>query len=399
MRSQSKRLKKMKFLTRSEDFINRLKRPVVRQMSKMNPSTLLPYRAHFSRICLGDICSLSTSTKSFAPRRMNIPSAMALPSPFSTINFPFALTKAWMSNSPSQRTRKCGDRNTALTSRVADPTSARKARGFNFASDRNFARISGSVQPSTIASNWVQDIPLQRPATFIAAAIVGEVAATPLRHRFPEHAESQPRTSLNEIAPSRLRHAIITAEVITHTLVACHESGVQVLKTTGDGRLTLSIGEHRQQPDFHAQLAFAERLFNLVFEIDNATEPLDSQREQSIRTKILGYETYQDWVLHSWRESGGLGPRPSFRVVFLTTGSQRANHILWLAHDLARNPDRRLVYASTQDAYFGDPQAVSQPLFNDHHGHWQALVDPQPTSRFHREPVRLTRPIAVPQGL
>lgn len=219
------------------------------------------------------------------------------------------------------------------------------------------------------------------------------------RAAFPENADSPPRTSLSEIAPSRVRHAIITAEVIAYTLVACHEQGVQVLKTTGDGRLTLSICEHRQQPDFHIQLAFAGRLLNLVFEIDNATEPLDSQREQSIRTKILGYETYQDWVLNSWKESGCQGPRPAFRVIFLTTGSQRANHILWLAQELARVKRRHLIYTTTQDQFLREPHAVTQPIFNDHHGHWQALVDPQPTSGFARDPIRLARPIVPASSL
>jgi Replication-relaxation len=219
------------------------------------------------------------------------------------------------------------------------------------------------------------------------------------RSALPEAVDNPPRVSLNEIAPSRLRHAMVTADAIVHTLVACHERGVRILKTTGDGRLTLAIGEHRQQPDFHMQLAFAGRCFNLVFEIDNATEPLDSHREQSIRTKILGYETYQDWVLRSWKDSGGVGPRPSFRVVFLTTGAGRANHILWLASDLARNKDRRLVYASTQDEYLSEPHAITAPIFSDHHGQWQALVDPQPTSRFRRDPIRLTPPIVLPHGL
>lgn len=219
------------------------------------------------------------------------------------------------------------------------------------------------------------------------------------RAALPEAVDNPPRVTLNEIAPSRLRHAIATAEVIVHTLVASHERGVRVLKTTGDGRLTLSIGEHRQQPDFHVQLGFAGRYFNLVFEIDMATEPLDSHREQSIRTKILGYETYHDWVLHNWKLGGSQGPRPSFRVVFLTTGAERANHILWLASDLARNRDRRLVYASTQDQYLSELHALTAPIFNDHHGYWQALVDPQPTSKFRREPIRLTPPIALPHGL
>ena len=219
------------------------------------------------------------------------------------------------------------------------------------------------------------------------------------RAAFAESTESPPRSSLNAIAPSRVRHTLATADAIVHTLAACHERGVKVHRAVGDGRLTLEIGEYRQQPDFHFQLGYAGKIFNLVFEIDNATEPLDSRREQSIQTKILGYQSYQDWVMRSWYESGRNGPRLGFRVVFLTLGSERANHILWLARDLARNPNRRLVYATTQDEYLSEPQAVTSPMLNDHHGHWQALVNSQPSSRFDREPVRLVRPVAQPISL
>lgn len=211
------------------------------------------------------------------------------------------------------------------------------------------------------------------------------------RAAFPESAEAPPRSSLHAIAPSRVRHTLATADAIVHTLAACHERGVKVQRAVGDGRLTLEVGEHRQQPDFHFQLGYAGKTFNLVFEIDNATEPLDSPREQSIRTKILGYQSYQDWVMHSWNESGRNGPRLGFRVVFLTLGAERANHILWLARDLARDPNRRLVYATTQDEYLSEPQAVTKPILIDHHGGWHALVDVYPTSHFLREPVRLAR--------
>jgi hypothetical protein len=219
------------------------------------------------------------------------------------------------------------------------------------------------------------------------------------RMAFPGAPEAPPRTSLQEIAPSRLKHAMATAEILVHTLAACHGRGVAVRRVLGDGRLVLEIGEYRQQPDFHVQLGFAGRTFNFVFEIDNATEPLDSRREQSIRTKITGYEAYQEWVLRLWDSSGREGPRPAFRVVFLTTGGERALHILSLARELSRDRNRRLVYAATQDVYLGERFAVTEPLFNDHHGYWQALVDPQPSSRFLREPVRLPRPVAPPPGV
>ena len=210
----------------------------------------------------------------------------------------------------------------------------------------------------------------------------------------PDRDQAPGRMIVAEISPSRFQHAMATADVIVHTLVSCHAARVQILQYHGDGQLTLGVGEYRQQPDCHFQLGHGGRVFNLLFEIDNATEPLDSLREQSIRSKLLGYESYQDWVLRVWRDHGRQEPRPAFRVVFLTRGVNRANHMLWLARQCARNKDRRLVYAATQDAYLGTPCAVTDPLLNDHHGQWRALCDAQPSSAFRREPVRLSPPLA-----
>jgi hypothetical protein len=152
------------------------------------------------------------------------------------------------------------------------------------------------------------------------------------------------------------------------------------------------------QPDCHFQFGCGGRIFNVLYEVDNATEPLDSQREHSIRSKVRGYECYQDWVLRSWQQHGRVGPRPVFRVVFLTKGIQRVYHILALARDCARNPLRRLCYAATQEEYLSNPLAVTSPLFIDHDGDWQSLVNLHPTSRFLREPVRISRTVA-PTGV
>lgn len=213
----------------------------------------------------------------------------------------------------------------------------------------------------------------------------------------PDIGSLPPRTLVSEIAPSRFRHAMATADIIVHTVVACHDAQVRILKFHGDGRLTLAIGEYRQQPDCHFQFEYGGRLFSILVEVDNATEPLDSSREHSIRTKLLGYEAYQDWVLRAWRNGGRTGNRPYFRVVFLTTGTERANHMLWLAHQVARNKDRRLAYATTQDCFLGEPRPLTAPIFNDHHGGWQSLVNAQPTSHFQRDPIRLSPPLA-PDG-
>ncbi len=116
--------------------------------------------------------------------------------------------------------------------------------------------------------------------------------------------------------------------------------------------------------------------------------------EKSFRSLTIAPRRYQDRHTGEWKDSGEIGPRPSFRVVFLTTGAGRANHILWLAHDLARNKDRRLVFSTTQDVYLSEPNAMIAPILNDHFGIWQSLVDPHPTSPFLRQPIRLQPPVA-----
>lgn len=261
--------------------------------------------------------------------------------------------------------------------------------GGHFRDERRVRERLQTLGDAGLVKSWPAAVPGGGLMSYYRLTLEGH------RSVFPDATEAPSRTSLQEIARSRLRHFMATADVIVHSLVACHERGVRVLQSLGDGRLTLQVGEYRQQPDFHLQLGYAGRVFNLVFEVDNATEPLDSHREHSIRTKILGYETYQDWVLRLWKESGREGPRPSFRVVFLTTGAERANHILWLARELTRNKDRRLVFATTQDVYLGEPQVVTQPILNDHHGQWQPLVNAQPSSRFLREPIQLRQPVAL----
>ena len=215
----------------------------------------------------------------------------------------------------------------------------------------------------------------------------------------PENESAAVRFSPSDVAPSRLAHALATADAIVHTLVAAHATHTRLVQVHGDGRLILAAGEYRQVPDCHFQFERGGKLFNLLFEIDNATEPLDSLREQSIRTKVLGYETYQDWVLRAWRSREPKGPRPAFRVVFLTRSQERARHILWLAGSLARNPDRRLCYAGTQDEYLAEPHVLTSPILNDHHGHWRSLVDLHPTASSTRTPIRLSPPVAPRRGV
>lgn len=193
----------------------------------------------------------------------------------------------------------------------------------------------------------------------------------------------------------RLQHTLTLAEVIVHTLVSAHRHRIAITRFYRENALTLSTGAFQQQPDCMLQLSTGGRRFNALFEIDRSTEPVDANSHRSIRRKILGYEAYQDHVWATWKANGRKGARPAFRVAFLTRTIDRAYHILTLARDLAHNKDRRLCYGATQDSYLVEADALRQPLFLDHHGHWQALVNLHPTAPFPKMPVRLPASVAL----
>lgn len=208
-------------------------------------------------------------------------------------------------------------------------------------------------------------------------------------------AETSPpsKSQFANIPPSRIEHTHVVAEVIVHSLVAAHQFRLKTTTCLGDGALVVDIGFSRQAPDCFFQFQSGGKTFNVLFEVDNGTEPLTTNRIQSIRSKITTYEAYQDAVRYDWKRAAEFGTRPRFRVAFLTKSADRANHILWLARETARNPDRRLCYAATQDTYLAESDALRAPLFNDHHGHWQSLVNTHPTSQFLRTPIRLAAPM------
>lgn len=234
------------------------------------------------------------------------------------------------------------------------------------------------------------------PAAVGGGGLMHYYRLTPNGHRalHPEGAHVHAPPRFGEITPTRFQHAMATAALVVQMVIACHVANVRITRYHGDGQLILAAGESRQQPDAHFQLEHAGSVFNTVFEVDNATEPIDSLREQSIRSKLLGYEAYQDSVLQSWRQHRRPDPQPRFRVVFLTKTETRVKHILWLAGELACNKDRRLCLASTQDGFLQESHAVTRPILLDHHGRWQSLVALHPSSQFLREPVRLSPPVA-----
>jgi hypothetical protein len=204
-----------------------------------------------------------------------------------------------------------------------------------------------------------------------------------------EESELPHRSQFAELPPSRLMHSLQLADVIAHVHSLAHRQRVRLTSFHRENELILEVGNHRVVPDCHLQLETSGRTFNLLVELDRSNESLDGIAATTIRTKLLGYEAYQDYVLGIWKNNGEQGARPAFRVVFLTMSAERALHILALARDCARNRDRRLCYAATIDGFLSDPQGLRTPIFLDHGGRWNTLVNPFPTATFQRAPVRI----------
>ena len=73
--------------------------------------------------------------------------------------------------------------------------------------------------------------------------------------------------------------------------------------------------------------------------------------------------------------------------------------VLAVAAETTRNSTRRLVYAATHESYLADNNPLHSPIFLDHQGDWQSLVDLHPSATYRKTPVRLTRPVESPLGV
>ena len=202
--------------------------------------------------------------------------------------------------------------------------------------------------------------------------------------RFPVKSFFEP------IAISRMQHTLRLAEVIVHALVAAHRGHIALTQFIRENELQLDESGEAHFPDAYLQFRSGGRMFNLMLEIDNSTEPLEGDTRSAIERKLRAYKLHQDSALEWWHRSGR--PRhlnPRFRAVFLTRSAERAEHIVALAAELATNRDRLVCYAAMQEEFLAEPDALRVPLCLDHFGHWQALVNPHPTSRFERKEVRI----------
>ena len=198
-----------------------------------------------------------------------------------------------------------------------------------------------------------------------------------------------PRAVFEATPNARGPHTHALAAAIVHCRIAAWQRRITIARFFRENALAIVVGDRRVQPDAMFQFQFAGVERAVLFEIDLGSETVDSVSYKSIRDKIITYEAYADVVIAQWRRTGRVGPRPHFRVVFLTPTATRAYHILTLARDLAGNRDRHLVLAGVQDEFLASTDALREPLLIDHDGRFTALVDAHPTSRSLRTPVRL----------
>ncbi|HEX3148471.1 MAG TPA: hypothetical protein VHR66_10330 [Gemmataceae bacterium] len=257
--------------------------------------------------------------------------------------------------------------------------------GGGFIDERRLRERLQSLQQAKIVRTW--------PMAQAGGGLQNYYKLTPLGFAFVGgRAAAQPsRAFFAEVSPSLLFHTFRLAEVIVETLRACHANHIHIDRFFGENGLSIVAGDRQVQPDCFFRLRSEGRSFNLAIEIDNSTASVDSHAVNSIRQKLTTYNAYQELVLNQWHQAGKSWERPRFRVVFLTPSDARAHNILALAAEGATRRARRLVYAATFDVFVADPDRLSAPIFLDHFGHWQSLVDLHPEVSPVKPPVRLSR--------
>lgn len=205
-----------------------------------------------------------------------------------------------------------------------------------------------------------------------------------------------PRAFFAEVSPSLFAHTFRLADAIVETLRACVARRVTIERFVRENELTFKAGDRQVQPDCFFRLTTSGRSFNLAFEIDNSTASIDAHAVNSIRQKLTTYQAYQELKLSQWHAGKKRWERPRFRVVFLTQSVERAYHILAYAAEATANKSRRLVYAATHNSFVASEDPIRTPIFLDHVGNWQSLIDLHPKAPYAKTPVRLTRPVDCP---
>ena len=255
--------------------------------------------------------------------------------------------------------------------------------GDPFLDERRVRERLQTMAKAGLVRAWSATLPRGGLQNYYKLTSAGFQAVTGVETELP------PRTFFAEISPALYEHTLRLAAAIIETVRACAQYRVTLIRVFRENELTFTVGREQVQPDCFFRLQSAGKPFNFAFEVDQSTESLDSFASKSIRTKLRIYDAYQEQTLEDWRTYGKVWERPRYRVVFLTRTVERAYHILALAKRVASNPARRLIYATTLDAYLSDPDPLHTALCLDHDGSWRSLIDHHPSAPVLRSPVRL----------
>lgn len=181
-----------------------------------------------------------------------------------------------------------------------------------------------------------------------------------------------PKHAFRPVGIARQYHSLCLADFLVHTLVAAGNSGIRVTDGGRENAVCLTVGDQHLYPDGAFTLHLPDqRAFRFFVEIDNHSERVHTTTTaESWDRKIAFYERYQDSI------------EERVRVLAITTRarSERIGHILDRAKELARVPERHLVYGITLPAYVQERRPLTNRVFLDHHGRGVSLV-PVPAAR------------------
>jgi hypothetical protein len=188
---------------------------------------------------------------------------------------------------------------------------------------------------------------------------------------YGEQAKAPTKRYFSPLSLARQHHSRSLADFIVHTIVAAHEDGVTFTDYYRENTLRLSIGGECLYPDCAFQLVLPDgRSFNYFVEVDNFSERIRSTKDSdSWQRKIRLYEDLQS------------STSSRFRVLVVPTRSSvRLHGILALAATLASNPQRSLFLGVPLPCYLEEPNALTRPLFLDHHRRDVSLLPTVQTS-------------------
>lgn len=173
------------------------------------------------------------------------------------------------------------------------------------------------------------------------------------------------KRAFDPVGLSRQHHTQCHADFVVQTAVSAHRGGLDFTGFYRENTLRLQAGDESLYPDNAFQLAPPEgTAFGFFTEIDAGTERVRSPKDaESWERKIRTYDRFQDQASERFRV-----------LVVSTRGGGRVRHILELAGELMRNPQRTLFLGISLPEYLATADPLRSECFRDHRGMPAALV-------------------------